>query len=460
MSIVARFYPNGEFSHGVDTSRGRKERKYKQYKDKFLDSLHPCTQECRDRYLQWLQANADIDLCVPGQAYLSRDGMSLWVYTGNTDEGIPLYDIIRAKGSDTYGVQMNYPMGRLIGSGVFTPLVHQLVESSPPPQKAQSDGVPSRKRLEAMTSNMARNIRQAAYLLDEMYGKDNISFLTLTLPNLSTDELGLCCERWDYMTDQFLKWLRKRAQKLNMQFQYVYCTEIQTKRLQQRNEYAPHLHIAFRGRYAKKYPWMVTPKQVRKAWTSIISNVVGHCGFDNRALENLQRVRKSIARYLAKYLSKGNCVLPSEGGESPTTKLRTQWGGMARVVSRAIKSCTTRLSGASSCGGLAVRILQEMGRLIEVGLVRYYKPGEIVIRSDSATGVERVLKVGVGCLQYPTYKGGLLKVAEFIQGSLRGGEAYGDIEGMARPARKGRYSLLDDLVKIREERLTKDSPAS
>lgn len=409
MAIIARFFPNGEFSHGVDTSHANKERRHKERRHEPLDP------ECRDTYLQWKADNPDMNLCVPGQSYLDESGERMWVYTGVDKDGVPMYDALDAKGLDVHGIRMEYPIGRLIGSGRFSPLVHQLRESSPNEVKE-----PSRKRLTGMTKNMARNIRNACYLLDAQYGKDNISFLTLTLPNLSTDELGLCCEKWDYMIDQFLKWLRKRSQKLNIPFAYVYATEIQLKRLQKRKEYAPHLHLAFRGRNAKKSPWMVTPKQVRKAWTNIICNVIGHRQFDNRALENLQRVRKSVARYLAKYLSKGGCTLPSDSGTIIEARLHTQWGGMARVLSRAIKSCTIRLSGASSCGGLVVHILRHMGELIEKGLVRYHKTGEIVIRPRQSEGVERFIKVGVGCLQRPTYEGGLSSVASFVQGLSNG----------------------------------------
>lgn len=403
MPIVAQFYPNGEFSHGVDTSRSRKGRRHKECRHETI------LQEHKDRYLQWKAENADIDLYAPGQSYLDREGEKLWVYTGTDKWGNHLYDCINSKGADTLNIQMNYPVGRLIGSGALTPLVHQMVESSPAPPK-------SRKRLETMTRSMARNIRNGVYLLEQWYGKDNLSFLTLTLPALSTDELEKCCERWDYVTDQILKWLRKRLQKLNIEFQYVYCTEIQTKRLQKRGEYAPHLHIVYRGRYAKKTPWAITPAQVRKAWCGILSSIIGHRNFDGSACENLQRIKHSAARYLSKYMSKGSCSLPLGEAEQPIRRLRTQWGGMARRVSRGIKRATTRLGELAADAQLAVRILQHMDKLMVQGLVRYYRPGFIVTSVCPNTGIEYGINVGTGCLQTPTYEGGLLPIYQFIQG--------------------------------------------
>jgi len=410
MSIVARFFPNGEFTHGVDTSRARKERKHKECRHE------PLTQECRDGYLQWVRTHPDASshLCVPGQSYEDTEGR-LWVFT-HEDKGNYYYDCLDPNGSDVLGIQMNYPIGRLIGDGRFSPLVHQTVESSPLPPNESSDGASSRKRLERMTKSMARNIRNAAYMLDTLYGKDNISFLTLTLPDLSAEDLGRCCERWDYLVDQMLKALRKRIEKHGFKFQYVYCTEIQTKRLRYRGEYAPHLHIAFRGRYARKNPWVVSPKQVRKAWSGIIRHTLGHGDFTDSALENLQRVKKSVARYLSKYLSKGSCCLPSEGGSVVSARLGTQWGGMARSLSRLIRACTARISNASSHEGLAVGIIRHADELIKAGLIRYYKQGYIVISSHEDKALERVLKVGCGCLSTPTYAGGLLPIATFLQG--------------------------------------------
>jgi hypothetical protein len=402
MSIVARFFPNGEFSHGSDTSTKRKQRRHKERRHE------PLTQECRDGYLQWKENNPDVHLCIPGQAYLSADEKRIWVYTGIDKNGNHIYDVVNSEGSDTLGVQMNYPIGRLIGDSSLSPLVHQMSESSPAPEK------PSRKKLLSMTKNMSRNIRNGVYLLEQWYGKQNLSFLTLTLPNLSTNDLALCCNRWDYMTDQILKWLRKRLLKLNIQFEYVYCTEIQSKRLQSRGEYAPHLHIVFRGRNAKKTPWAVTPKQVRKAWAGIVRSVVGHSNFTTDACENLQRIKFSAARYLSKYMSKGNCRISVEENDPVQSELRTQWGGMARIISQGVKKATVKMGGMGSDREFLICILQNIPFLLEDGVIKYYKEGYIVTSVCPVTGVEYGLKVGCGCLRTPTYEGGLVEVKQSL----------------------------------------------
>ena len=401
MTIVLQFYPNGEFTQGVDTSKRRHKREPKQRRH------DPLTQECRDGYLHWAgtASNADIHLCTPGQQFENKDG-GVYTYLCEDIKGHHY-----AYECDEYvlgDVLMNEPIGCMVARGELIPLVHQLVESSPSPPK------PSRKRLKSMTRNMARNIRQGVFMLEQMYSKDTLSFLTLTLPDLCAEDLAKCCERWDYMTDQILKWLRKRVEKHGIEFQYVYCTEIQTKRLQKRNEYAPHLHCVFRGRSGKKAPWVITPKQIRQAWKSIISSVVGHADFRADSLENIQRIKYSAARYLSKYLSKGNCCLPIDLENEPARGLRTQWGGMARSISRAIKQSTTRITESHPISNLAANILRGMDELVKSGIVRFWKSGNIVLEVCPVTGVERVLKVGCGCLAHPTITGGLCELIQFV----------------------------------------------
>jgi hypothetical protein len=264
MTIVLQFYPNGEFSQGVDTSKRRDKRRHLKRHEKPT----PIDQECRDGYLQWVSQgeNADIRLCVPGTQFRCRDN---GIYTYLCEDEAGHHYAYEGEDYVLPDVLINEPIGRMIGRGELIPLVHQSVESSPTPPQ-------SRKKLDAMTKSMARNIRQGVYLLEQMYSKDTLSFLTLTLPDLCAEDLSKCCERWDYMTDQVLKWLRKRLEKHGIEFQYVYCTEIQTKRLQNRGEYAPHLHCVFRGRNGKKAPWAISPKQIRQAWKSIIAVVVHH----------------------------------------------------------------------------------------------------------------------------------------------------------------------------------------
>lgn len=403
MTIILRFFPNGEFTQGVDTS---KKRKRHQHSKRNLSTAQATVAEKYTYLTDYaLSANGDcIDYYTPGQQFKNyRNG----IYTYLCEDSIGHHFAYEETTHVIPDVVINEPIAVLIARGEMTPLVYQSVESSP---KA------SRKKLESMTNNMRRNIRQGVYLLEHKYSKDLLSFLTLTLPDLSHEDLGKCCERWDYMVDQFLKYLRKRLEKSGIIFEYVYCTEIQTKRLQNNGEYAPHLHLVYNGRRYRKAPWAVTPKQVRKAWTSIIANVVGHREFCSDALENLQRVKFSAARYLSKYISKGcNTSTCAKEVTQCAGRLKTQWGGMARTISTAIKKCTSRITSHDPAS-LAAAIMRSVDYLVELGIVKYFRTGYIPLSSCAVDGVGRVLKVGVGCLSTPLMEGGLEAVASHLRG--------------------------------------------
>lgn len=297
---------------------------------------------------------------------------------------------------------------RLVHLGMLSPLVHQSVESCETPK--------SRKVLSSMSKRMSRNIRNGVYLLEQgKGGKEVLSFLTLTLPNLSTEGLKACCENWDSMVKRFFDWLRTALKSKGIPLEHVYCTEIQLKRLQDKGEYAPHLHVVFKGRTTRRSAWAITPKKARQEWARCIRAFTDE-SFDTRALENLQRIKHSAARYLSKYLSKGSNIIPEGSPEAPISNLKTQWGGMARVVSQGIRKATQRYTGNGASRYIAWGIFDNIDRLVEHGLIRYFKRGFIPLDSGGVEGLERGLHVGCGCLSTPTYQGGLLPIFSFLWG--------------------------------------------
>lgn len=409
MTIILQFFPNGEFSQGVDTSNRRLKHVCKKAQTSAFDlaPTHISNREYTDYdLLVCKQQTADMGAEIYGETgtHFAGTGGQTFKLVESGD-----YHCVLTRLSDnTEGgqIRLDTSIYRAVHVGLLSPLVHQSVESCDKPK--------SRKKLEGMTKRMGRNIRNAVYLLEqEPGGKDVLSFLTLTLPNLSSENLAKCCEHWDSMVKQFMDWLRVTLQRKGIEFSYVYCTEIQTKRLEIRHEYAPHLHLVFKGRNGKKKPWAIAPKQARQAWKRCITSVVDVC-FNESALENLQRIRYSAARYLSKYLSKGRCCVPRDTEGDAIASLRTQWGGMCRVLSRRIRQFTTRLGGTLESSRMVVGILANMQELLRLGFISYYKAGFIALGIDKTTGLEYGLHVGCGCLRVPSYQGGLIPILETV----------------------------------------------
>jgi len=344
--------------------------------------------------------NAEILQCryAKGTQFDAPNG-SKWTYLEN-DQNREFHYAVENVYGDTWVTTVAESPDRLIGLGALLPLGSSNARILTKPED-------SRKKCLSMTKSMARNIRNAAYLMEQRHGKDCLSFLTLTLPDLPPDGLAACAANWDNMVHKFLKWLRTRVEARNIELEYVYCTEIQTKRLQNRGEYALHLHLLFRGKYGKKSPWSITPKQARKEWVRCIKSVCDS-PFQSSAIENLQRIKRSAGGYLSKYMGKGSNCIPEASRESIGVSYRGHWGGMSRNLSRLIKQSLCVVSGCGLQGHLARAFYRGIPALLENGHIRYFSRGFIPLACNSTGGEVRGLHVGVGCLGKPTYAGGLV----------------------------------------------------
>ncbi len=391
MSIVLRFFPNGEFSQGVSASSKSPHR-------------HVCKQ-LQTSIATQIYTNADLHRCKEQNADIPANIYATEGYLFHTTEKT-VYSLLQyTETSTTLRCESGFYKGKEvhIDASIYR-LVHLrlLVPLGLSDARILTESLPGRKKLLSMTRNMGRNLRNVVYLMEEKYGKEQLSFLTLTLPNLSREGLSLCCANWDVMVNTFTKWLRTRVELKCMELEYAYCTEIQPGRLKNRGEYAPHLHIVFRGKAYNKQAWAVSWIDCRNTWAGIISKFVNE-SFDTRALENIQRVKKSAARYLSKYLSKGKNIIPQGTEEdAPIQQLHTQWGGMSRNLSRDLKKRIIRFTNESGLGSLATEIVQHIDGLIEAGIVRYFNRRFISLGISAATGSEYGLHVGVGAFTSPT----------------------------------------------------------
>jgi hypothetical protein len=406
MTIVVHIYPNGEFTHGVDTShrRDRCPRPQTSASHELIPvgdtvSLHggdinaEITKECR--YAQPGDTFRNhAEECT--YTYLCED-MGKHIYAIEYDYGFVCVDTLHTS------------LARLINKGAVAPIG---LSTAPDLKKNARTRSPSK----SMTKRMARRIRNTAFILQEKYGATNLSFLTLTVPSVSPEELRKIADNWGAMVHKFLVWLRYQCEKLNFPLEYVYCTEIQSKRLQQKGEYALHLHLVFRGRNGKKSPWAITPKKARTQWVRCIRAVLGHGNFCKSALENLQRVRKSAGGYLSKYMSKGTNSIPSGHEANSLPAPQINWGGYSRNLSQEVDSGLLNLRGDGKRGHIARHFLCTIADMLRRGIIAFYKEGCIELYNNGDARDSRYLKVGVGRFSLAKPREWLL---EFLEGDIK-----------------------------------------
>jgi hypothetical protein len=402
MTIILQFTPNGEFTHGYDSSKRRKSRVDK-LQEKLVATKAPAIAKeiCADIDHEVMSAQTfeGVEFSSKSALYTClRRHDAVWMYAVEPfDENIEPY-VVESEHNPirySYLVGSESPLG-LSDATNFT------------------ERHKTRKPCMGLTKRMARTIRNAGYLLEQQYGKDNLSFLTLTLPDLPEEGLQACAANWGRMVDRFLKWLRSAIEAKGGQLDYTYCTEVQTKRLKARGEYALHLHLLFGGRVSKTHSWYVQPSKVRKAWVRCIKSVYSGV-FTDTALENLQRVKKSAAGYIAKYVSKGTSGNTPRRDDSSIPWFTGHWGGVSRNLRRLIRQASFRISEGVRNGEIARCLLRAIPGLVSRGVIKYYRAGFVATDRCNNETHRRGIHVGVGCLATPTYKLGLAYLFDAIR---------------------------------------------
>lgn len=253
------------------------------------------------------------------------------------------------------------------------------------------------KGMKGMTSYMRRLIRGSATILESHVGKDSLAFLTVTVPELSHEQLSTCWYHWQDMVDELKQYLAYHAKKKGVEeFLYVYCTEIQPRRQRTTGRAYPHLHLVYTAKPGRKRPWIRTPKQVRRQWIRILCRYVGIAPRDFPC-ENLQRVRKSVARYLSKYLAKQYSSLPINNGGGDYFVRGIQWGGVSRILLDWFRKATVKLT--DQCNDRhALSFLECLPVARDAGILWYYR-GIVAVSRNPFDGHECGIPIYSGFLR-------------------------------------------------------------
>lgn len=406
MSIIAQFYPNGEFTQGVDTSRRRRSR-LDRLSDKSIAERAPSlrrdinTQICAEIQQDSVPIGA---LIVSAQrwryTYLGRENLTYWYAVEHPDNEW-----------EPYVTDLPYhPLrwSHLVGAAHIGLSDGRIFKNAQNP-----DSSVSRKKCLSMSKSMARNIRNAGFLLQELYGKDQLSFLTLTLPNVSIESINNISLNWGKIVNHFLTWLGQKMKSASVPFEYVYCTEIQEKRRTKYGQTAFHLHMVFVGRNRRQV-WAVTPIQCRKAWVRAIKPYCAEDQFETSALENLQKVKSSASGYLSKYLSKGTRADNASGADPALSGLVIHWGGMARLSRQRIKVAIRRFDSSTGNAAFVRDLVGGYQYCCELQVIRYVRTGFIQTNGFEKGEEPRGIFVSVGCLGCPSIYGGIEKLAKAL----------------------------------------------
>lgn len=265
------------------------------------------------------------------------------------------------------------------------------------------------KGLQGISSKGKRKLRNAAAILEKKYGKERLTFATVTLPRLPEADREWLHQNWGEFVRQWQQEIKREAARNGEpDLQIVLCSEIQESRLEKYGEFYLHLHAVWCGRPAGNYRYYVTTETARNLTRRIILAIIARRvdkGCYTVAVQQQQRnetcpgqkqdtsrteidlvivdlkpVRKSVERYLGKYLSKGGKLLEKAKEMGFSNSFPKQWWNVTRKLSKVCEDAKQKIKRT-----LAEFIIDNHEELTKNKLLEYFYLVEIEIEGAMRT---------------------------------------------------------------------------
>lgn len=204
------------------------------------------------------------------------------------------------------------------------------------------DVPPRRYGLKGLTANGRRRLQQGCSLLEEQ--RSLLSFWTITLPDDAMAKV-IELDLWPRFQQTIRHRLHLALKRRGLPPLALAVAEIHPQRSGRMVQAMPHLHVLFRGRLSRREHWAFTPSELDR----MILSALKACGIiaeEVKSAGNVQSIRRSVRRYLSKYVSKASHVFesaePVEGLGSPNGCPR-QWWFMTQELLHLVLDATGQL---------------------------------------------------------------------------------------------------------------------
>lgn len=204
------------------------------------------------------------------------------------------------------------------------------------------DCPPRRYGQNGLTATGRRRLTAGCCLLEER--RSLLSFWTITLPD---DVLWELCQLdgWSTFQNAIRQRLTRRLADLGAVPLVLAVAELHPERSAAAGQALPHLHVLFQGKLRAGEDWLLTPAQL----DGLILSALRAAGLHREELAaagQVERIRKSVRRYLSKYVSKASRQLAASGHGLMVGDPRLcprQWWFMSRPLLELIEEATRAL---------------------------------------------------------------------------------------------------------------------
>ena len=202
----------------------------------------------------------------------------------------------------------------------------------------------AQKGLKGLTSQAGRKIRNAAFILEEKFGRRRCGFGTVTLPELTPEDYINVHSNWGNIVRTYMQWVQRRLVASGVAPYTFHVSEIQVKRHEQSGTPYLHLHYCYPARPKSNYKWYLPASEARVAWERAVSAFCTS-SYDFAASVDSVVVKAPLGRYLAKYLSKGADSIERALRDGLPTGAVGHWWGWSREARSSVSSRTIRATG-------------------------------------------------------------------------------------------------------------------
>lgn len=182
-----------------------------------------------------------------------------------------------------------------------------------------------------------RRVRNAAYMLTREAGKHRLTFSTVTLPELTCEEMTVIHMNWNKVVDRYRLLLSRHLRASGLTGEIVGVSEVQEKRYEESGFPVLHCHFVFVGMH-RGGGWVLSPSRHDYIWRKSIQSVLPLCVPNVASACQLKSVEKDAEGYLGKYMSKGGLAIANIVTNGYEWALPLQWWSCSRSIVRRMES--------------------------------------------------------------------------------------------------------------------------